>query len=114
MIRRPPRSTLFPYTTLFRSLSTGSTAKKVQEQAAGQGKGALAEALGRIAELEAELARTRGQLHDAEAENLQRRAERAPPHPAKGAGPAGGGAPRGPVRGNHRGGQRGTSRGVHL
>src|SRR3712207_7318465 len=26
MIRRPPRSTLFPYTTLFRSLVTGSTA----------------------------------------------------------------------------------------
>src|SRR2546430_9164708 len=25
MIRRPPRSTLFPYTTLFRSLSLGST-----------------------------------------------------------------------------------------
>src|SRR2546428_9123080 len=25
MIRRPPRSTLFPYTTLFRSLSQGST-----------------------------------------------------------------------------------------
>src|SRR5258707_7236708 len=24
MIRRPPRSTLFPYTTLFRSVSTGS------------------------------------------------------------------------------------------
>src|SRR5438874_9879777 len=24
MIRRPPRSTLFPYTTLFRSLSTGA------------------------------------------------------------------------------------------
>src|SRR2546427_12154186 len=24
MIRRPPRSTLFPYTTLFRSLDTGS------------------------------------------------------------------------------------------
>src|SRR5256885_9274529 len=59
MIRRPPRSTLFPYTTLFRSvLSTGSTAKRVQEQAGGQGKGALAEALGRIAELEAELARS--------------------------------------------------------
>src|SRR2546423_7943304 len=52
-------------------LSTGSTAKKVQEQAAGQGKDALAEALGRIAELEAELARTREQLHDAEAENIQ-------------------------------------------
>src|SRR5260221_10377553 len=25
MIRRPPRSTLFPYTTLFRSLGTGMT-----------------------------------------------------------------------------------------
>src|SRR2546429_7375879 len=26
MIRRPPRSTLFPYTTLFRSFTTGSEA----------------------------------------------------------------------------------------
>src|SRR5437588_2065253 len=26
MIRRPPRSTLFPYTTLFRSLDAGTTA----------------------------------------------------------------------------------------
>src|SRR3712207_6990973 len=25
MIRRPPRSTLFPYTTLFRSIRTGNT-----------------------------------------------------------------------------------------
>src|SRR5467141_4515485 len=66
-------------------LSTGSTAKKVQEQAAGQGKGALAEALGRIAELEAELARTRDQLHNAEAENLQRRAKRSHPDLLKGA-----------------------------
>src|SRR5256885_5400726 len=97
MIRRPPRSTLFPYTTLFRSvLSTGSTAKRVQEQAGGQGKGALAEALGRIAELEAELARTRDQLHDAEAENLQRRAERARPDLLQGATPRGGTPPRAP------------------
>src|SRR5258705_12232871 len=28
MIRRPPRSTLFPYTTLFRSLQMGSPARK--------------------------------------------------------------------------------------
>src|SRR4051794_41421546 len=28
MIRRPPRSTLFPYTTLFRSCSTGSTTSR--------------------------------------------------------------------------------------
>src|SRR5687768_17703974 len=27
MIRRPPRSTLFPYTTLFRSVSLGSTSR---------------------------------------------------------------------------------------
>jgi len=66
-------------------LSTGSTARKVQEQAAGLGKDALAEALGRIAELDAELARTRDKLHDAEAENLQRRAKRSRPDLLKGA-----------------------------
>src|SRR5256886_17029073 len=31
MIRRPPRSTLFPYTTLFRSYSTGSQAEAGDE-----------------------------------------------------------------------------------
>ncbi len=66
-------------------LSTGSTAKKVQEQAAGAGKDVLAEALGRIAELDAELARTRDKLHEAEAENLQRRAKRSRPDLLKGA-----------------------------
>src|SRR5260370_37354689 len=30
MIRRPPRSTLFPYTTLFRSLSSRSVTNKAQ------------------------------------------------------------------------------------
>src|SRR5438477_7587456 len=52
-------------------LSTGATAKRVQAQAAEQGDGEgeggqrpLAEALGRIAELEAELQRTRDRLHD--------------------------------------------------
>src|SRR2546430_6967559 len=29
MIRRPPRSTLFPYTTLFRSLAVGSPGRQV-------------------------------------------------------------------------------------
>jgi ribonucleoside-diphosphate reductase alpha chain len=77
-------------------LSTGSTAKKVQAQAATTGSvasapgapagaDALAEALGRLAELEAELGRTRAQLHDAEAENLQRRAKRSRPDLLKGA-----------------------------
>src|SRR5258707_11599672 len=31
MIRRPPRSTLFPYTTLFRSNSTGGAADHLSE-----------------------------------------------------------------------------------
>src|SRR6266511_4394200 len=71
-------------------LSTGATAKKVQEQAQGKsapaddGQRALAEALGRIAELETELARTRAQLHDVEAENLQRRAVRSRPDALRG------------------------------
>jgi ribonucleoside-diphosphate reductase alpha chain len=60
-------------------LSTGTTAKKVS--AAPQ---ALAEALGRIAELDTELERTRTQLHDVEAENLQRRAKRSRPDLLKG------------------------------
>src|SRR5881409_2738917 len=65
-------------------LSTGSTAMKVQEQAAGQGKDALAEALSRIAELETELHLTKDRLHDVEAENLQRRAKRSRPDLLKG------------------------------
>jgi ribonucleoside-diphosphate reductase alpha chain len=79
-------------------LSTGSTAKKVQEQATGALQGAvsvagggggdvqrsLAEALGRVAELDAELERTRARLHEAEAENLQRRAKRSRPDLLKG------------------------------
>ena len=67
-------------------LSTGSTAKKVQGATAETAAGAasLAEALGRLAELETELERTRGRLHDVEAENLQRRAKRSRPDLLKG------------------------------
>src|SRR3712207_8272202 len=39
MIRRPPRSTLFPYTTLFRSVdcvALGAAAKRLATVAAGQ------------------------------------------------------------------------------
>src|SRR5258708_20714861 len=35
MIRRPPRSTLFPYTTLFRSVAPARTSKSVQKPTAG-------------------------------------------------------------------------------
>jgi ribonucleoside-diphosphate reductase alpha chain len=65
-------------------LSTGATAKKVQDTTAEAGKDALAEALSRIAELETELGRTRDRLHDVEAENLQRRAKRSRPDLLKG------------------------------
>src|SRR5690348_5374843 len=34
MIRRPPSSTLFPYTTLFRSMALGSKDRYFQEEAA--------------------------------------------------------------------------------
>jgi ribonucleoside-diphosphate reductase alpha chain len=66
-------------------LSTGQTAKKVQEQAGGapapaaDGQRQLADAMGRIAELESELSRTRKELHEVEAENLQRRVKRSRP-----------------------------------
>ncbi|MGH7675087.1 MAG: vitamin B12-dependent ribonucleotide reductase [Gemmatimonadales bacterium] len=73
-------------------LSTGDTAKRVQEQAGGAStppaaaaQATLAEALGRIAELDAELGRTRATLHEAEAENLQRRAKRSRPDLLRGA-----------------------------
>jgi len=70
-------------------LSTGSTAKKVQGQTGGTASPspdtlALADALGRIAELEAELARTKDQLHEVESENLQRRAKRSRPENLRG------------------------------
>src|SRR2546422_6569846 len=51
MIRRPPRSTLFPYTTLFRSLAAGESAK-AQLHA---GKGLRAAESGDLESAEAEL-----------------------------------------------------------
>src|SRR3712207_7474405 len=39
MIRRPPRSTLFPYTTLFRSRGLGPTASWVQCTEEGDSRG---------------------------------------------------------------------------
>src|SRR5258708_8971812 len=37
MIRRPPRSTLFPYTTLFRSLTTKTSGATINFVTAGSG-----------------------------------------------------------------------------
>src|SRR2546430_6599472 len=36
MIRRPPRSTLFPYTTLFRSQTCGNQCKRVVREPRGE------------------------------------------------------------------------------
>src|SRR2546421_7746570 len=45
MIRRPPRSTLFPYTTLFRSLSKDAGAHRRGSAVDGGKKGAVTAAL---------------------------------------------------------------------
>jgi ribonucleoside-diphosphate reductase alpha chain len=65
-------------------LSTGATTKKASEVVPDQAQRQLAEALGRIAELDAELERTRASLHGVEAENQQRRAKRSRPDLLKG------------------------------
>src|SRR5258708_29498539 len=44
MIRRPPRSTLFPYTTLFRSLEFGAHAGRAAIQALRLGVGLVGQA----------------------------------------------------------------------
>jgi len=71
-------------------LSTGNTAKKVSAEAAGTAGAAEADARAvadlkaTIAELEAELGRTRKQLHEVESENLQRRQKRSRPELLRG------------------------------
>jgi ribonucleoside-diphosphate reductase alpha chain len=68
-------------------LSTGNTAKKVSADATGPEAAdarAVADLKSTIAELEAELSRTRKQLHEVESENLQRRQKRSRPELLRG------------------------------
>jgi ribonucleoside-diphosphate reductase alpha chain len=71
-------------------LSTGATEKAKAEREKGnapapsENRRELGELQGTIAELEAELDRTRKQLYEAEAENLQRRAKRSRPDKLRG------------------------------
>jgi len=74
-------------------LSTGTTARKVQEQNGADAPSsrdeqpdsrAVADLRATIAELEAELGRTRKQLHEVESENLQRRQKRSRPELLRG------------------------------
>src|SRR2546430_3371903 len=55
MIRRPPRSTLFPYTTLFRSIGMVAAAYSVCQFAASPVLGALSDKYGRSEEHTSEL-----------------------------------------------------------
>jgi ribonucleoside-diphosphate reductase alpha chain len=70
-------------------LSAGTTAKKVKQQKGDSHReqrpvDEVPELKATIAELESELARTKKQLHEVEAENLQRRAKRSRPELLKG------------------------------
>src|SRR3712207_8994489 len=48
MIRRPPRSTLFPYTTLFRSENVQNLTQEIQEQTVNSAKQFYGNALGQV------------------------------------------------------------------
>src|SRR5438477_1706155 len=50
MLRRPPRSTLFPYTTLFRSLPESASAPITTAAPAAVGTGSAPDAIGRRSE----------------------------------------------------------------
>src|SRR3989441_12491218 len=65
MIRRPPRSTLFPYTTLFRSRFTPPELRQL-EGATGAARKALADVLG-VLEAEGKVARIAPDLNYARA-----------------------------------------------
>src|SRR3712207_8252312 len=58
MIRRPPRSTLFPYTTLFRSRAGGGARGRNRRAGHAAHRGAVAETLSPVAETVAPVAET--------------------------------------------------------
>src|SRR3712207_8577202 len=60
MIRRPPRSTLFPYTTLFRSVEVEGDVQRVEPVDGGQRRGAGDHGVPRIDEPPADAAREGG------------------------------------------------------
>src|SRR5258706_11685068 len=66
MIRRPPRSTLFPYTTLFRSLHNDVSAAKADASAARHDYAALQ---AQVMAIQSHLA-TRSEEHTSELQSL--------------------------------------------
>src|SRR3989449_11342069 len=116
MIRRPPRSTLFPYTTLFRSRRSGARPNRAFGNRRGRG---LARAVGVIGAGPAVGAAARGEVeieddggghdgHDAGGGDGETAAAVPPPadHALRPAEPLGPGAPEGGrVPTNHAGGR---------
>src|SRR3712207_7958497 len=70
MIRRPPRSTLFPYTTLFRSSATGSISSAFGSGANASGDTAIALGVGSTARGEAGIAIRVGSTADRKSTRL--------------------------------------------
>src|SRR5687767_15776234 len=68
MIRRPPRSTLFPYTTLFRSISR--SAKKVERAGLGPGEHLAEDGGGALHLLHASDRNPRSEEHTSELQSL--------------------------------------------
>src|SRR3712207_8373703 len=68
MIRRPPRSTLFPYTTLFRSLVDVGVAVEESPAQAGDGRGVAAH---REAVADDVVVRDRSEEHTSELQSRQ-------------------------------------------
>src|SRR3712207_8609233 len=71
MIRRPPRSTLFPYTTLFRSLRA-SAETRVRDEAAKAHQEATEAADARVREHEEKLGRATAEAESEKAEAAKR------------------------------------------
>src|SRR3712207_7023195 len=79
MIRRPPRSTLFPYTTLFRSGEGAGQAAQEVGQGVGQGTQQVGEGAGQavqetgegVGEAVSEFGRERSEEHTSELQSRQ-------------------------------------------
>src|SRR5438445_9254595 len=71
MIRRPPRSTLFPYTTLFRSDAVGRARRRRREEVVGALSHARCRAAGGVSDRETNRASPRSEEHTSELQSRQ-------------------------------------------
>src|SRR5437667_4841077 len=72
MIRRPPRSTLFPYTTLFRSVRKGQLLFELDPRPF---QAAVDQANGQVAQFQGQLEQANSQVLQAEAQVAQANAQ---------------------------------------